>query len=221
MTRDESAKALYEAYNAGGDPETANKNYRGEPCPEWADLPANIREKWAAAFDASLIITVDAAFDDDCDAPVTLVPDPTLDGEEPDRHLVIHTDQFTEPGSVQIPWPLAEYIVGQNLGDLRWMKYAGGEYHAELAECINIIAEVGNTPFVYICVNNGNEFDTREESDKYGKTAVGAVAYLLHRQITALSSGFIEGARRLKQASDTLVATMERTAKLRASRAAP
>jgi len=42
------AHALYNAYNAGGDPATANKNYRGEPCPEWDDLPENIRAKWEA-----------------------------------------------------------------------------------------------------------------------------------------------------------------------------
>ncbi len=43
------ARAAYNAYNAGGDPATANKNYRGDPCPEWDDLPQNIRDKWVAA----------------------------------------------------------------------------------------------------------------------------------------------------------------------------
>lgn len=43
------ARAAYNAYNAGGDPATANKNFRGEPCPEWDDLPQNIRDKWVAA----------------------------------------------------------------------------------------------------------------------------------------------------------------------------
>lgn len=44
-----NARAAYNAYNAGGDPATANKNFRGEPCPEWDDLPQNIRDKWIAA----------------------------------------------------------------------------------------------------------------------------------------------------------------------------
>ena len=39
----------YEAYNAGGDPATANLNFRGEPCPAWEDLPENVRAKWEAA----------------------------------------------------------------------------------------------------------------------------------------------------------------------------
>jgi hypothetical protein len=43
------AQRLYEAYNAGGDPATANLNYRGEPCPSWEDLPPNVRNKWQAA----------------------------------------------------------------------------------------------------------------------------------------------------------------------------
>jgi hypothetical protein len=44
-----TARRLYDAYNAGGDPATAGLNYRGEPCPAWADLPPNIRAKWEAA----------------------------------------------------------------------------------------------------------------------------------------------------------------------------
>ena len=47
------ARAAYNAYNAGGDPATANKNFRGEPCPEWDDLPQNIRDKWIAAMKPS------------------------------------------------------------------------------------------------------------------------------------------------------------------------
>ena len=48
-----TAEGLYAAYNAGGDPATANKNYRGEPCPAWGDLPENIRAKWQAAADCA------------------------------------------------------------------------------------------------------------------------------------------------------------------------
>jgi len=48
------AQTMYESYNAGGDPATANKNYRGEPCPEWADLPENIRAKWGAAAEGAI-----------------------------------------------------------------------------------------------------------------------------------------------------------------------
>jgi len=44
-----AARAAYNAYNAGGDPATANRNYRGEPCPAWDDLPQNVRDKWVAA----------------------------------------------------------------------------------------------------------------------------------------------------------------------------
>lgn len=40
--------ALY-AHNAGGsDPRFINRNFQGEPCPAWEDLPQNVREKWAA-----------------------------------------------------------------------------------------------------------------------------------------------------------------------------
>lgn len=45
------AEYLYAAYNAGGDPVTAGLNYRGEPCPVWADLPENVRAKWEATAD--------------------------------------------------------------------------------------------------------------------------------------------------------------------------
>lgn len=44
-----TARRLYDAYNAGGDPATANKNFRGDPCPTWDDLPKNVRDKWEAA----------------------------------------------------------------------------------------------------------------------------------------------------------------------------
>lgn len=47
------AKKLYEAYKAGGDPATANKNYQGLLCPEWEDLPENIRAKWKAVAELS------------------------------------------------------------------------------------------------------------------------------------------------------------------------
>lgn len=44
------AEAMYNAYNAGGsDPAFVNKNFRGDPCPAWSDLPQNVREKWEAA----------------------------------------------------------------------------------------------------------------------------------------------------------------------------
>lgn len=40
------AELAYCAYNAAGDPETAGRNFRGDPCPVWADLPPNVRAKW-------------------------------------------------------------------------------------------------------------------------------------------------------------------------------
>ena len=40
------AERLYRSYNVGGDPDTAWLNYKGERCPEWDDLPANVRAKW-------------------------------------------------------------------------------------------------------------------------------------------------------------------------------
>lgn len=42
------AAELYAAYNRGGDPKTAGLNYAGQPCPEWSDLPVNVRAKWEA-----------------------------------------------------------------------------------------------------------------------------------------------------------------------------
>jgi len=47
----ELAHVLYDAYNAGGSPETANRNFRGDPCPTWADLPENVKNKWRAVED--------------------------------------------------------------------------------------------------------------------------------------------------------------------------
>lgn len=41
--------AGYAAYNAGGDPATAGLNYAGKPCPEWDQLPENVRAKWKTA----------------------------------------------------------------------------------------------------------------------------------------------------------------------------
>jgi hypothetical protein len=40
------AARLYAAYNRGGNPETAGLNYQGLPCPQWQDLPENVRAKW-------------------------------------------------------------------------------------------------------------------------------------------------------------------------------
>ena len=48
---------LYAAYNRGGDPETAGLNYQGKPCPEWGDLPENIKAKWRAV--AQVAKTID------------------------------------------------------------------------------------------------------------------------------------------------------------------
>lgn len=42
-------QCAYERYNAGGDPATANLNYKGEPCPEWDALPENVQAKWHAS----------------------------------------------------------------------------------------------------------------------------------------------------------------------------
>lgn len=42
------AERLYCAYNSGGDPETAGRNFQGMPCPLWGDLPENVRVKWTA-----------------------------------------------------------------------------------------------------------------------------------------------------------------------------
>lgn len=138
-------------------------------------------------------------------------------GDGPHDHLIIsYLEGPRIPGQESIPQALAEYILDQNLGDLKWIKYAGGRFHAELAEFISIMANIADKPWVYICINNGNEFDLREQWDMTGETAIGAVAYLLHHQITALSSGFTEGAARFKQARDTLIGTMERTAAFRA-----
>lgn len=41
--------AGYAAYNAGGDPATAGLNYAGKPCPNFDDLPPNVKAKWKAA----------------------------------------------------------------------------------------------------------------------------------------------------------------------------
>lgn len=39
------AKSAYKAYAAS----TGNKNFRGEPMPEWEDLPISIRTAWETA----------------------------------------------------------------------------------------------------------------------------------------------------------------------------
>lgn len=42
----EFAHRLYAAYNRGG--ERRGLNYQGLPCPVWAALPEDVREKWRA-----------------------------------------------------------------------------------------------------------------------------------------------------------------------------
>lgn len=42
------AEILYCTYNRGGDHRTAGLNFAGDPCPIWAELPANVRAKWVA-----------------------------------------------------------------------------------------------------------------------------------------------------------------------------
>lgn len=48
LSTDPVAKKLYAAYNRGGDLATAGLNHRGEPCPTWEELPANVQAKWEA-----------------------------------------------------------------------------------------------------------------------------------------------------------------------------
>lgn len=55
FTAEEFGRALYGAYNAGGDPATAWLNFRGERCPEWEDLPDNVRAKWLAVVDFATV----------------------------------------------------------------------------------------------------------------------------------------------------------------------
>ena len=45
---DPLAKILYAVYNRSGDASTAGLNFQGKPCPEWAELPENVRAKWKA-----------------------------------------------------------------------------------------------------------------------------------------------------------------------------
>lgn len=45
MPYDQIARSAYEAYAAVTD----RKNFRGEPMPEWVDLPPAIRTAWEAA----------------------------------------------------------------------------------------------------------------------------------------------------------------------------
>lgn len=48
MTDTELAQVAYRAYG-----ETTDfKNFRGDPMPEWADLPQKIQQAWVAAADA-------------------------------------------------------------------------------------------------------------------------------------------------------------------------
>ena len=39
---------LYAAYNRGGPNDRAGLNYQGKPCPQWAQLPQAVRDKWNA-----------------------------------------------------------------------------------------------------------------------------------------------------------------------------
>lgn len=203
MTRDEGAKALYEAYNAGGDPDTANKNYCGEPCPEWADLPANIREKWAAAFDASLIITVDAAFDDDCD------------------------DQSDTTWSIQWPnpldyvprhpsGPLSNFIITENLAGLDWRFGDHSEdIFAELADGIVLYAECEGEPRVTVVADG--------DPDDDASTAADVLAFLNSVADTGTRCGedVDYPTDDYRNAVIVLSQAMKKTADLRASRAAP
>jgi len=51
---DPLAKILYAVYNRGGDASTAGLNFQGKPCPEWTELPENVRAKWEAV--AALVL---------------------------------------------------------------------------------------------------------------------------------------------------------------------
>ncbi len=42
----ELAHKFYAAYNMGGD--VKGLNFKGDPCPAWADLPEGVKQKWRA-----------------------------------------------------------------------------------------------------------------------------------------------------------------------------
>ncbi len=53
------AHRLYAAYNRGGDPETSGLNYQSKPCPEWSDLPENVRAKWGEVATAEAVLEIE------------------------------------------------------------------------------------------------------------------------------------------------------------------
>lgn len=63
---DDLAVQAYDAYNAGGsDPAFVNRNFRGDLCPTWGELPLNVRQKWEAAVAAVAAVLLPASVAND------------------------------------------------------------------------------------------------------------------------------------------------------------
>jgi hypothetical protein len=164
-TIEAGAQALYYAYNAGGDPATAGLNFRGEPCPAWADLPDNVRAKWCAAFEGA------------CEF-ITGVVEEETDDSNTTWHIRM-PDPFDFVPSAP-PGELSTFIINAGLAGLAW-KFGdhSGDIFATLADGVLLQANhesEDDGPSVYVF------FSTCEEGhsiwDNQGTTAADALAYL-------------------------------------------
>lgn len=203
-TRDKGAKALYDAYNAGGDPATANKNYRGEPCPDWADLPDNVREKWACAYDAALAleaVTVLNIVDDDDDD----------DDDQSDTTWGIEWPKGINFIPRHPPVELANFIIEQNLAGLPWRYGDDSEdISVELADGIWLYADFDDFPRVTVVVNG--------EPDNDAKTAGEVLTFLNNSADDYADDHYTVNRTQYCDAAFMLFRAMRKTAALRASR---
>lgn len=192
------AKALYAAYNAGGDPATANLNYRGEPCPEWDALPENVRAKWRATFEAAVEFVAEAVIEDE------------PEDDHSDTTWSITPIGYTPP---RPPVELSNFIIAQNLAALAWKYDESGEIVACLADGIDLYADCDGEPRVTVVADG--------DPDDYAATADEVLAFLNGVADTGTRCGedVHYPTDDYRDAAIVLSQAMKKTAALRASRA--
>jgi hypothetical protein len=207
MTDDnEFAQRLYYAYNAGGDPATAGLNYRGEPCPAWADLPENVRAKWRAAFDAAVEFVAEAV--------AKIENEPEDDHSDTTWSIAFPSPLDYIPS--RPPVVLSNFIIEQNLAGLPW-RYGdhSEEIFADLADGITLYAECEGEPRVTVVADC--------DPDDYAATADEVLAFLNGVADTGTRCGedVHYPTDDYRDAAIVLSQAMKKTAALRASRVKP
>ena len=191
------AQALYDAYNAGGDPATAGLNFRGEPCPAWVDLPENVRAKWCAAFEGA------------CKFIAGVVEEET-DDSDTTWHIRMPEPLYFVPSAP--PQDLGNFVINEGLAGLSWQfGDHSSDIFAKLADGVLLQADCENDdgdPSVYIF------FDTCDEGhsiwDNQGTTAADALTYL---------ESYFDSEPAAREAHRVLSESIEKVAAIRAKRA--